>query len=95
MGPQWGTHSLPENQAPCLEVDCCNLGIKVWLCARLSLSMWSNAKVGHVVYDNQALEELWRVWHLQTGSFGGLKLKLWNHDGCSIHCHVCRDVSGW
>ena len=88
MGQQWDTHSPPEDETSGLEVDCCKLTVKVWLCTRLSLGMWSNAKVGHIVYDNQALEEFWWVWHLQTGSLGGLLLQLRYDDHRSIYCHV-------
>ena len=88
MGQQWGTHPSPEDETPCLQVDCCKLAVKIWLCTRLSLSMWSNAEVGHIIYDNQALEELWWVWHLQTGSLHGLLLQLWYDDHRSVYWHV-------
>ena len=52
MGQEWGTHPPPEDEKPCLQVDCCKLAIKIWLCPCLSLSMWSNAEVGHIVYNN-------------------------------------------
>lgn len=70
VGQQGATHPPTEKETPCLQLDCCKFAVDVWLCTRLSLSMRSNAKVGHIVYDNQALQEIWGVWHLQTGSLG-------------------------
>ena len=60
------THLLPEDQVPCVKVHSCKLTVHVWLCTRLSLGMWCNAKVGDIINHNQALEKLLCVWDLHN-----------------------------